>query len=131
MARHPDAKAKETISFKARSEAEKQLIGDFKKLCLQDSIDQIDLFAEALSLVFKVHHWPPGNPQLTLSNYQVKPLALGKCGYVACKDNAVSVGVYLPQQKEYSLCKLHKLLAVNTPKVWQLQTRETKPTGDS
>ena len=130
MARHPDAKAKETISFKARNEGEKKLIGDFKSLCIQDSIDQIDLFAEALDQVFKLHHWPPGNPQLTLTNYHVEPFQVLKCGYNGCKGDAVGSGLYLPQHKRFELCSEHFALAKNVSKVWgSLATKETKPTG--
>lgn len=118
MTRKSDLKSKETISFKARDEAEKTLICNFKSLCIQDGIDQIDFFSEALNLLFRVHNWPPGNPQLTMANYMVKPLVPFHCGYVGCKGEVFGSGVYLPKKQTLDLCGFHFKLAKNTCKVW-------------
>lgn len=119
MARLPESKAKRIVFVPTSLEDEKTSL-DFKALCQQDGVTIHDLMAEALMLVFKVHHWPPGNPQLTLSNYQVNSFAsLSRCGFSGCKGSAVGAGVYLPQQKKYQLCNRHFSEARNSGKVWR------------
>jgi hypothetical protein len=119
VARLPESKAKRIVFVPVSLEDEKMAV-DFKTLCQQDGVTIHDLMSEALSLVFKVHHWPPGNPQLTLSNYQVKLSASMKCGFSGCKGEAVGSGVFLPKNKEYQLCPLHFAAAKNSSKVWRL-----------
>ena len=119
MTRKANPKSKDFLNLKARNEAEKNLFGDFKTLAVQDDIDLMDLFTEATTYLFKVHHWPPGNPQLTLTNYHVEPFQVLKCGYNGCKGDSVGSGLYLPQNKRFELCKRHFELAKNTMKVWR------------
>ena len=122
MTRQPDIKNKnDRLVYAPTSLSEKKLSQDAKALCIQDGITIRDLLSEALDLVFKVHHWPPGNPQLTLTNYQVKSFAsLSKCGFSDCKGDAVASGVFLPKNKEYKLCSQHLTHAKNSGKVWRL-----------
>jgi hypothetical protein len=103
---------------------EEQISDDFKKLCLQDEITTKQLMLEAIQLLFKVHHWPPGNPQLTLVNYQQSKLAsLGKCGIANCTYKAVAIGVNQLTKKEFRFCKKHfsTLPSRYDPKVWQFK----------
>ena len=131
MTRKPNPKSNEFLNMKARNESEKKLISDFKSLAVQDEKDQIDLFAEAVNLVFKAHNWPPGNPQLTLTNYHVKAEAKVLCGYVGCKREAAGEGTYLPSKRVLPLCCFHFDVARGCRKVWaNLQLKETNPIGD-
>jgi hypothetical protein len=122
MTRQPDIKSKSDRAVYSPSSIEgKQKVRDLKTLCIQDGVTANDLLDEALNLLFKVHHWPPGNPQLTLSNYQMKISAsVSKCGFSGCKNAAVASGVYLPQQKNYQLCNRHLAEAKNNGKIWRL-----------
>jgi hypothetical protein len=120
MTRQPDIKSKSDRAVYSPSSLEgKQKVRDFKTLCIQDSKSANDFFDEALTLLFKVHNWPPGNPQLTLSNYQVKLAAGGRCGFAGCKSQAVGTGFYLPKNKEYQLCSKHLTHAKNSGKIWR------------
>jgi hypothetical protein len=123
MTRQPDIKSKSDRAVYSPSSMEgKQKVRDLKALCIQDGVTANDLLDEALNLLFKVHHWPPGNPQLTLTNYQVKPSkVLSKCEFSGCKGEAVASGVFLPKNKEYRLCKRHLVEAKNSRKVWELK----------
>ncbi len=123
MTRQPDIKSKSDRAVYSPSSIEgKQKVRDLKALCIQDGVTANDLLDEALNLLFKVHHWPPGNPQLTLTNYQVKPSkVLSKCEFSGCKGEAVASGVFLPKNKEYRLCKRHLVEAKNSRKVWELK----------
>ena len=123
MTRQPDIKSKSDRAVYSPSSIEgKQKVRDLKALCIQDGVTANDLLDEALNLLFKVHHWPPGNPQLTLTNYQVKPSKLlSKCEFSGCKGEAVASGVFLPKNKEYRLCKRHLVEAKNSRKVWELK----------
>jgi hypothetical protein len=110
------------LNFKPKTIEEGQITDDFKRLCNQDGVEIHDLMIEAIQLVFRVHHWPPGNPQLTLVNYkQGKLLSLGKCGFANCMFKAVAVGVFLPKEKEYKLCMKHFKQAQNDSKNWQIK----------
>jgi hypothetical protein len=119
MTRQPDLKNKlNRLVYIPSDVAENKLSMDVKALCIQDGITIRDFLSEAIALAFKVHNWPPGNPQLTLSNYQVKPLDMGHCGYSGCKNKACGSGLYLPKQQEFKLCQIHFDGAKNTSKVW-------------
>jgi hypothetical protein len=120
MTRQPDIKnTTNRLVYVPTDQSENKLAMDVKALCIQDGITIRDFLSEAILLAFKVHHWPPGNPQLTLSNYQVKPSTLSHCGYNGCHNKAVGQGVYLPQNREVKLCKLHLDSARNTVNVWK------------
>jgi hypothetical protein len=122
MTRQPDIKSKSDRAVYSPSSIEgKQKVRDLKALCIQDGVTANDLLDEALNLLFKVHHWPPGNPQLTLTNYQMKPSATSKCGFSGCKGEAVSTGLFLPKNREYRLCRRHLAEAKNSRKVWELR----------
>jgi hypothetical protein len=87
---------------KARGESEKKSIGNLKQLAVQDGVNVADLIFEAIDLVFKVHHWPPGNPQLQLSNFQQGKLPTVencKCG----REVAVWT-LNLQTKTEYKFC---------------------------
>ena len=119
MTRQPDLKNKlNRLVYIPSDVAENKLSMDVKALCIQDGITIRDFLSEAILLAFKVHHWPPGNPQLTLSNYHVKSLDKGCCGFSGCKNKAVGSGVYLPKNQVFKLCRLHLESARNSCKVW-------------
>ena len=119
MTRQPEIKNKTNrLVFIPLSKEDEKLACDFKTLCNQDGITIHDLLMEGIEQVFKIHHWPPGNPQLTLSNYHVKPLVSICCGFSGCRNKAVGKGVYLPKQQEFKLCGLHFASAKNASKVW-------------
>jgi hypothetical protein len=127
LTRTPEIKNKTNrLVFIPLSKDDERVASEFKALCNQDSITVHDLLLEGIMHIFKSHNWPPGNPQLTLVNYQVKQLSMGTCGYSGCKNRAVASGVYLPRNQEFKLCKLHFGVAKNAPKVWKFQTHAAK-----
>ena len=82
MPRQPDIKNKTNrLVFIPISKDDERISIEFKSLCNQDDVTIHDLLMEGIEYIFKVHHWPPGNPQLTLTNYQMKPAATSKCGF--------------------------------------------------
>lgn len=118
MTRRIDPKSKDGFSVRARGETEKQVIHDLKQLAFQDGVEISDLVFEGILIMFKAHHWPPGNPQLTLETYHIKPSKPSLCGYANCKNTAAATGTYLPTKKELNLCCFHFDIAKNSPKVW-------------
>jgi hypothetical protein len=129
MTRQPDINSQtKTLVFKAKTLEEEKVTDDVKKLAIQDGLQVHDLLLEAIGLVFKIHHWPPGNPQLTLPKFaEGKPvIQLGKCGFANCSYKAVEAkAVYLPNEKEYNLCEKHLKLAKNDAKNWRFQKKES------
>lgn len=103
MARTPDKQSKsKRIVFIPTSLEDEKISTDFKTLCLQDDKTQHDLLLEAFQLIFKVHHWPPGNPQLQLTPFSQGVLKVEKC--ICGKP----VGVWLlrlSDKAELKLCK--------------------------
>lgn len=103
MPRNSDPKANSTLSVKARGESEKKVIADLKKLANQDGIDVVDLFFESVDLLFKVHHWPPGNPQQQIIRFtqeKIEPaFKCCKCGRAASKS-----GYHIPSKKNLDYC---------------------------
>jgi hypothetical protein len=99
--RQADPNSKDFLSIKARGESEKKVIGDLKQLSVQDGVNVADLVFEAIDLVFKVHHWPPGNPQLQLSNFQQGTLLADKC---KCGQDAAVWALNLSSKVEYKFC---------------------------
>ena len=117
----PNVKSKNT-SFKPKTPEDEKIIRDFKRLANQDGIPIHDLYVEAFQLLFRVHHWPPGNPQLTLeSSLQTKIVSLGRCEFAKCRNQAVRIGIYLPKNKEYKLCPDHMKVGQKDPKQWRLK----------
>lgn len=70
MTRQADPKVKDNLHVRARNEAERQIIGDLKRLANQDEVELADLIFEGIALMFQAHHFPPGNPQLQLTVFQ-------------------------------------------------------------
>jgi len=70
LTRQADPRVKDNLHIRARSEAERQIIGDLKRLAVQDEIELADLIFEGITLMFQAHHFPPGNPQLQLTAFQ-------------------------------------------------------------
>ena len=118
------------IVFIPNSLEEEQISDDFKKLCLQDEISTRKLLLEAFTLVFKVHHWPPGNPQLTLEkSLEEKKTSLGKCSLANCTYKAIISGANLVTKKEYVFCKKHYSTLPHRydSKIWQF--KKEKPSN--
>lgn len=133
MTRQPDIKNKTNrLVYIPSSVEEFKLASDVKALCIQDGITIRDFLSECIDLGFKVHRWPPGNPQLTLTNYHVNPTVVAfKCGFAGCKNKAVGEGIYLPQNRKMGLCRLHLQSTANTPKVWQILAANSSGKGDN
>lgn len=127
MARTADTNSKsKRIVFIPLTLEEEQISDDVKKLAIQDGLQVHDLMLEAIKLLFKVHHWPPGNPQLTLQNYSLgKQNFLGKCSLANCSNNAIIEAVNVQTKKEYKFCKKHftGLPSRHDPKVWRLMQK--------
>lgn len=124
MTRSPDPKSKNT-AFKPKTTEDFRIIEDFKRLAIQDGIELHDLYVEAFHLIFNVHHWPPGNPQLTLERcQQTKIVSLGKCGISKCPFKAITIGLNLLSKKEHRFCKKHyeTLPQRHDPKVWKFNS---------
>jgi hypothetical protein len=70
MTRQANPAVKNNLHVRAKNESERRLIGDLKQLARQDGVELSELVFEGLLLMFKAHHWPPGNPQLQLTIFQ-------------------------------------------------------------
>lgn len=110
--RYPDPNSKSkriTFSPNSKTRVEDELISeDFKKLCLQDGISEHDLAKECFLLGFIVHHWPPGNPQLTLETSLVpkkKSVISEKCQGKKCSQDAAIILTKLATGKDLKLCR--------------------------
>ena len=103
MTRQPDIQSKTDRAVYSPSSIEgKQKVRDFKTLCRQDGISANHLLEEALDLLFKKHHWPPGNPQLLLERFQEdKPAVVPNC---KCGRPAVTHGLHLSSRREFDFC---------------------------
>jgi hypothetical protein len=121
--RQPNPKTKTTISIRARSIFDEQKIVTFKRLAIQDGLELSDLFFEAIDLVLAKHNIQyGGNPQRQLLSFeQTKLQSLGLCGFAGCKKKAVGAGVFLPNNRETSLCQFHLGLVADSPKTWRLK----------
>jgi hypothetical protein len=127
VTRPPNLKSPHT-SFKPKTLEDEKIIEDFKKLAAQDGIKLYDLYIEAFQLLFKAHHWPPGNPQLTLQSSLEKRVSLGKCTAKNCTFQAVIVGTNLIAKKEHRFCKKHfaELPQRHDAKLWKWKDSEKK-----
>ena len=101
MTRQANPKSNAGFNVKARGESEKKVISDLKTLALQDGVEISDLVFEGLLLMFRVHHWPPGNPQLQLTTFKdgAVPVVKCKCGRVASVN-----AFHLQSKTEYNYC---------------------------
>jgi hypothetical protein len=91
------------LAFRAKTIEDFQKVDDFKTLCIQDGLEIYDLMSEAIDLVFKKHHWPPGNPQLLLERFQEgAPVMVPNC---KCGRPSVTHGVHLSSNREFDYCK--------------------------
>lgn len=110
MTRPPALKSKlKRLTFIPLNYEEELVVEDFKKLCIQDALTVHDLFLEAIKLAFKAHHWPPGNPQLTLQVFNEGFKAVPKkpkCTFIKCKNESVGSGVSR-KGDVVSFCKFH------------------------
>jgi hypothetical protein len=123
--RQPDLKNKSNrLVYVPLDTSEIKLSHDVKALCVQDGITIRDFLSEAITLAFKVHHWPPGNPQLTLECSLQKTLVRAKC---KCGKEAVSHGLHISSQKEVDVCKkcFSEIIGRYDKKLWNW-TNETK-----
>jgi hypothetical protein len=103
MPRQPDIKNKTNrLVYIPTNPAETKMSTDAKTLCLQDGITIRDFLSECLELGFKVHHWPPGNPQLQLIRFQESALDAPRC---KCGKAAVTHGLHIPNGREIDCCK--------------------------
>lgn len=110
MTRLPNPKSTDGFNIKARNEAERKIVADLKQLAIQDGVEISDLVFEGILLMFKAHHWPPGNPQLQLCGFLSgieQPKTREKCGFKGCDRDAVAVGRYVPKNQTMGLCRLH------------------------
>jgi hypothetical protein len=123
MTRKADIKSVEGFSIRARGESEKKMIQDLKKLSVQDDLELADLIFEGIGYTFRAHHWPPGNPQLSLSNFQEGTIQIElKCSH--CSNQAIKIGLNLKSNQESCFCKHHfsELPMRYDPKVWRWKT---------
>jgi len=106
----PNAKLKRLI-FIPKTPEEEQLSQNFKKLSIQDNLEVHDLLLEAISLVFKQHHYPPGNPQLRLDMLlnasNPHSIINHHCGFKGCREKAVVTALFVNNGKTYALCQRH------------------------
>ena len=119
MTRPPDIKSKsDRITFSPSSLEGKQKVRDFKKLCIQDGLSVNELFEEAINHIFKIHHYPPGNPQLLLEKFQDGKLIEHpkcKCGKPSSKH-----GLHLQSKRTYDYCSrcFSEVLGRYDNKIW-------------
>ncbi|MDR2203701.1 MAG: hypothetical protein LBE76_05330 [Nitrososphaerota archaeon] len=112
MTRQADPKVKDNIHVRARSETERRIIGELKQLALQDQVEIADLIFEGIDLMFKTHHWPPGNRarcHLTLEFPEHRDKALRNASrttpYLKPKDVGNNRMVY--ESREYERLSMH------------------------
>jgi hypothetical protein len=125
MPRKPDPNGKtKRVVFAPKTPEEETLSTDFKKLCIQDGVEQNDMLKEAIGLLFAKHHFPPGNPQRPLEPFILnKTMSLfGTCGFTNCPEHAIAKGTFLPTGKLYHLCPEHKRAAESNRQNWRLET---------
>jgi hypothetical protein len=123
MTRPPDLKNKlNRLVYIPKDHAENKLAMDVKALCIQDDITIRDFLTEAIELAFKAHHWPPGNPQLTLETSLLPKKQLTphcKCGKVAVRH-----GLHLSSKRTYDFCErcFCGVVGRHDVKVWSWKT---------
>ena len=103
MTRNPETKTKtDRLTFVPTSLEDMKKSSDLKRLAIQDGCSIHDLLVESLDLLFRVHHWPPGNPQLTLETSLLPGKQLTPhCG---CGRVGVYVGVHVSSGKGRVCC---------------------------
>ncbi|MCL2359020.1 MAG: hypothetical protein LBH74_06225 [Nitrososphaerota archaeon] len=120
MTRQADPKVKDNLHIHARNEPERQIIGDLKQLANQDGVELTDLVFEAITLMFRTHHWPPGNPQTQLTPYQqpTHPI-VEKC---KCGRPAIIWTTHIISKKNYCFCQpcFNKVPLRYDPKLWKI-----------
>ena len=107
MTRQADPRVKDNLHIRARSEAERQIIGNLKRLAVQDEVELADLVFEGLALMFQARHFPLGNPQLQLTAFQKEnQLAIDNNILCACgRPIEVTYGLW-ENKTPYKACKL-------------------------
>lgn len=116
VTRQADIKSDKYLSFKAKSIEDFQKVKDAKILAHQDGLEVYDLMSEALDLLFKKHHWPPGNPQ-TLLLEQDKIARVEKC---KCGKPASAFGLHVASGKDFKFCAkcFREVPQRHDPKIW-------------
>ena len=129
MTRQVDPKVKDNIHVRARSETERRIISELKQLALQDQVELADLIFEGIDLMFKTHHWPPGNPQLQLTIFQNETPQV-KSKYGICNCGQIPEVRYRSNldRKNYNICKqCFKTLRSREIESWSDLPKEKKP----
>lgn len=124
MTRQPEIKNKSNrLVYVPVDQSEVKLAMDAKALCIQDGITIRDLLSEALELVFKVHHWPPGNPQLQLASFQEK-IVVEKC---KCGRPTNVWALHLASKEEHKFCSkcFSEIPMRYDSKVWHIIRRKS------
>jgi hypothetical protein len=70
-----------------------------------------------------------GNNSFQLDKFGVtwtKAVSVNKCGFANCGELAVAVGLYVPKNQTFGMCRTHFKTAAANPKVW----RDLKITGE-
>lgn len=77
------------------------------------------LVRDALS-EYVVRHGP-GNNSFTLDKFGItwtKAQSVNKCGFNNCDKQTVGVGLFVPKNQTFGLCRDHFYAAQNNPKIW-------------
>lgn len=104
MVRPVDVKSKTMrLIFAPNSIEQEKISQDFKTLCLQDGKTANQLLEEFIILGFKIHHWPPGNPQQQIIQFtQEKLEPIFKC--CKCGRQATKSGYHIPTKENRDYC---------------------------
>jgi len=109
ITRQVEPNKKDGFNVKARNETERQTIGNLKQLCLQDDLELADFIFECIHLGFKKHHYPPGNPQRQLTQYQQTHIPTGQkevCSNCNQHSSVIwLIHLQLKPQKQASYCQ--------------------------
>ena len=130
VTRQADPGVKDNLHVRAKSESERRLIGELKQLARQDGVELSELVFEGILLMFKAHHWPPGNPQLQLSVFQQEKLSNPekcKCGRHAVVHATDLRGI---TKIEHYFCQncFNNIPSRHDPKIWKITPDNKKTT---
>jgi len=127
MTRQVDPNVRDNFHIRARTETERQIIGDLKQLAQQDEVELVDLVIEGIQYMFKAHNWPPENPQTQLSSHQqTNPYQMEKC---KCNRTAVIWITQVATKTKYCFCQtcFSKVPLRFDPKIWKITLDQRKP----
>lgn len=106
-------------TFRAKGEGTYRLIEQLEQICKREGWSLNVGIRKAIE-EYVVRHGA-GNNSFQLDKFGVtwtKAQSVGKCGFVNCKEVAVGVGLYKPQNQTLGLCRKHFFAAQANSYLW-------------